>query len=223
LQAAAPGLTLGALFAWAAAGVAELILQRSLYAQYLAPTLAPALLIAGFCAARALTELGRIPPPARLLALAALTLFCTLRAPATDYIHVRAQETSALQTAAQAIRASGPLPSDTLYVVNRGAWLNPMLDLAPPTKYVFPIHALCPFGDARAQAVEENLAAHPRYVVVADRRLHAACEKPERWRVIDEALTRDYRPLVHAPGQNDAYDVYERTQAPSFAGWTLRP
>jgi hypothetical protein len=218
LQKAAPGLPLSALFGWLAAACAALILQRSLYVQYLAPAVAPALLIAGFCAARALTELGRITPAIRLLALAALTILCIQRAPAADVFHVRSQELSALRTAAEAIRARDPRPADSLYVVNRGLWLNNMLDMAPPTKYVFPIHALCPFLNLGAGVVEENLAAQPRFIVVADPRVRAVCEQPDRWRLIDDALARDYRRLAHVAGERDAFDVYERTD-----GWELRP
>jgi hypothetical protein len=218
LQKAAPGLPLSALFGWLAAACAGLILQRALYVQYLAPALAPALLIAGFCAARALTELSRIAPALRLLALAALTILCIQRAPAADIFHVRSQELSALRTAAEAIRARDPRPTAALYVVNRGLWLNNMLDLAPPTKYVFPIHALCPFLNLGAGVVEENLAAQPRFIVVADPRVRAVCEQPDRWRLIDDALARDYRRLAHVAGERDAFDVYERTD-----GWELRP
>ena len=223
LQAAAPGLPLNALFAWLAAACAAVILQRSLYPQYLAPTLAPALLIAGFWAARDLTKLIHARSVGCLMALAALTLISALRTGAAEYARSNSQDSSLLQRTAEAIRASGPQPTDRLYVVNRGLWLNSILDLAPPTKYIFPTHALCAFYDAGAKAVEENLAAQPRYILVADRRLRFGCEKPERWPPIDDALKRSYRLLAHVAGERDAYDVYEWIDAPAFAGWGLRP
>jgi hypothetical protein len=40
----------------------------------------------------------------------------------------------------------------------------------------------------------------------------------DRWRLIDDALARDYRRLAHVAGERDAFDVYERTD-----GWELRP
>ena len=78
-----------------------------------------------------------------------------------------------------------------------------------------------PKENSRRAGGEENLAARPRYILVADQRLRFGCEKPERWRPIEEALKRDYRLLAHATGERDAYDVFERMDSP--AGWGLRP
>lgn len=207
LKRAAPALPLGALSAWLAAAFASAIAQRSYYAQYLGPAVAPALLIAGFCAANAMPELARLPQWARLALLASLSLATTFSAPGLDL--VARQDLPALTAAAGAIRASGPAPGDKLYVVNRGIWLNSMVDLAPPTKYYFPFQTLCAFDGAGAPAVAEILALRPRYVVIADRRMKYYCERPENWRLIIDALGQSYRRLAHAAGTFDSYDVYE--------------
>jgi hypothetical protein len=212
LKRAALGLPVGALSAWFAAALASVIAQRSSFTQYLAPALAPALLLAGFCAAKALPELARIPEWARLALLALLSVAAAASAPGVDFVN--RQDLPALTAAAQAIRASGPAPGDKLYVVNRSVWLNSMVDLAPPTKYFFPFQTLCAFAGAGPSAVAEILAARPRYVVIADRRRKYYCELPESWRLIDAALGRSYRPLARAAGNFDFYDIYEAVAAP---------
>jgi hypothetical protein len=214
LQAAAPKLALRALFAWLAAAYASLLLQHALYFPYLAPALAPALLIAGFCAERSVKELARLSGAARLALAGAATLACAFTVMGTEFLHGLRQDVAALGGAAAAIRASGPQASDTLYVVDRGAWLNNMTALAPPSRFVFAFHALCPFVGGGADPLSENLNARPRYMVVSDRGMRAYCERPEAWARIDAALAQNYRALAHVAGSHDAYDVYERVAAP---------
>jgi len=216
LAAAAPRFPLGAVWAWFAAASVSVIVQRSFAQSYLGPMLAPALLLAGFCTAQAMPELARIPQWARLGALALLSLAAAIAAPGVDF--VRRQDVPALAAAARAIEASGPAPEDRLYAVNRGAWLNSMVDLAPPTEYFFPFQTLCAFPGAGANGVAQILAARPRYVVIADRRLKYACELPESWRLIDQALAESYRRLARAQGDFDAYDVYEALDARRTGG-----
>jgi hypothetical protein len=207
LKDAAPELPWGALLAWLAAAAVAVLAQRSLFAPYLAPMLAPALLLAGFFMAKALPELARIPASARLALLALLSIAAALTAPSVDF--VKRQDLPALTAAAEAIRASAPSPGDKLYVVNRSVWLNSMVDLAPPTKYLFPFQTLCAFPGVGGGAVAEILAARPRYVAIADRSMKYYCERPESWRLIDAALVASYRRLAHAEGAFDSYDVYE--------------
>jgi hypothetical protein len=207
LKAAAPGLPLGALVAWFVAAFAAVIAQRSFFASYLGQALAPALLLAGFCAAKALPELARIAEWARLVLAASLSLAAAFSAPGIDLF--KRQDLPALTAAAEAIRTSGPAPEDKLYVVNRSVWLNSMVDLAPPTKYFFPFQTLCAFADAGPRAVAEILAARPRYIVVADRRTKYYCELQESWRLIDAALAASYRRLARAAGEFDSYDIFE--------------
>jgi hypothetical protein len=157
------------------------IAQRSFFASYLGQTLAPALLLAGFCAAKALPELARVAEGARLVLVAAPSLATAFSAAEIDLF--KRQDLPALTAAAEAIRASRPEPEDKLYVVNRSVWLNSMVDLAPPTKYFFPFQTLCAFTDAGPRAVAEILAARPRYIVIADRRTKYYPTSP-RWRLV---------------------------------------
>lgn len=212
LRDAAPDAPLGALEAWFAAATLSILAQRAIAATYLGPTLAPGLLLAGLCLTRAIPELARVPAAARLAALALASGAMALAVPGND-LGMR-QETEALDVAAAAIRASGPSPGDTLYVVNRGAWLYPMIDLPPATKYFYPGHTLCDFLEEKGPGLLAGvLAAEPRFLVVADRRLHYACERKDRWPVIETTLEHSYRRIAHAAGRADFYDVYERIGA----------
>ena len=57
--------------------------------------------------------------------------------------------------------------------------------------------------------VEAILASRPRFVVVADRRIHYVCEQADRWRAVDAALSTAYRRVAHSRGAVDSFDVYE--------------
>jgi len=207
LAKALPGVPLGALEAWFALATLSILAQRAIAITYLGPTLAPGLLLAGLCLTRATPELRRIPSAMRLGALALATIATALAVPGND-LAVR-QETDALAAAAAAIRASGPTSADRLYVVNRGAWLYGAVELPPPTKYFYPGHTLCDFQEKGPNLLQEILSAGPRYIVVADRRIHYVCEQADRWRIVDAVLKRSYRRIAHAAGEADSYDVYE--------------
>ena len=124
-------------------------------------------------------------------------------------------ESGALAKAETTIRASGPAPGDRLYVVNRGLWLYAALDWPPPTRYFYPGHTLCDFKEKGPQLVDAILAARPRYLVVADRRIHYVCEQADRWRAVDAALSASYRSIAHAAGAVDSFDVYEAIPPPA--------
>ena len=211
LRSALPLAPLGALEAWFALASLSILAQRAIAITYLGPTLAPGLLLAGLCLTKAAPELDPIPAAMRLVALGLASLATALAIPGND-LSAR-QESRALAAAAAAIRASGPTHGDALYVVNRGAWLYGALEMAPPTRYFFPGHTLCDFQQNGPGLLEEVLATAPRYLVVADRRLHYVCERKDRWRVVDAALKRSYRRIAPAAGEVDSYDVYQAVGA----------
>jgi hypothetical protein len=207
LAAALPDAPLGALLLWFAAAAAGVVVQRSIAVTYLGPTLAPGLLIAGLILARAAPELSRAPEWARLAALAAVSVAIALVHPGND-LSAR-YEGAALAETAAAIRAAGWTPGDRLYVVNRGLWLYGALDAPAPTRFLYPGHTLCDFKDRGPAGVADILASRPRFVVVADRRIHYVCEQADRWRAVDAALAAGYRRVAHSAGAVDAFDVYE--------------
>jgi hypothetical protein len=207
LAAALPDAPLGALVLWFAAAAASVVAQRSIAVTYLGPTLAPGLLIAGLGLTRAAPEFARAPERARLAAFAVVSVAIALVHPGND-LSARF-EGAALAGTAAAIRADGWTPGDRLYVVNRGLWLYGALDAPPPTRFLYPGHTLCDFNDRGPGVVAEILASRPRFVVVADRRIHYVCEQADRWRAVDGALTASYRRVAHSAGAVDAFDVYE--------------
>jgi hypothetical protein len=207
LAAALPEAPLGALVLWFAAAAAGVVVQRSIAVTYLGPTLAPGLLIAGLGLTRAAPELARMPEWARLAALTVVSVAIALVHPGND-LSARFEGAALAETAA-AIRAAGWTPGDRLYVVNRGLWLYGALDAQPPTRFLYPGHTLCDFKDRGPGLVAEILAARPRFVVVADRRIHYVCEQADRWRAVDGALSTAYRHVAHSAGAADAFDLYE--------------
>jgi hypothetical protein len=174
--------------------------------------LAPSLLLAGLALTCAAPELTRLPAAARLGALAVLSFVIAVFNPGND-LSAR-PESGALTQAAAAIRASGPAPGDRLYVVNRGLWLYPALDWAPPTPVFYPGHTLCDFKQRGPELIEAILASQPRYLVVADRRIHYVCEQGDRWRAVEAALAANYRQIAHAGGAVDSFDVYQAFRPP---------
>jgi len=221
LAAALPDAPLGALALWFAAAAAGVVVQRSIAVTYLGPTLAPGLLIAGLGLTRAAPELARAPEWARLAGLAIVSVAIALVHPGND-LSARFEGAALAETAA-AIRAAGWAPGDRLYVVNRGLWLYGALDAPPPTRFLYPGHTLCDFKDRGPGLVAEILASQPRFVVVADRRIHYVCEQGDRWRAVDSALSASYRRLAHVAGAADAFDVYEAVAPGLRSGAAGRP
>jgi hypothetical protein len=206
-----PGAPLPILEAWLLAALLTTLVQRSMHIDYINQTLPPALLLSGLCAERAAPEFGRVPEWARLGALALLSLAIALRNFSGDFTN--RHPTQAIAEATMAIRATKPSNADRLFAVNRGLWLNAATDLDPPTRFIHPSHTLCEFDRQSGHALSDALAAAPRYIVVADRRLRLSCELPDRWDLITASLRNDYRLIAHAAEGSESYGVYERTQA----------
>lgn len=212
LAKAAPGPAVEAAALWFALASLAVIAQRAIGENYLGPTLAPGLLLSGALVVFAPPALAGFAPALRLLAvwLAAVAAALAVRAGEIRAGEFRApEETRAVAAAAEAIRASGSAPTDRLFVVNRSGWLYPATDLAPPTAYFFPGHALCEFPGAGRARLAEALATRPRYIVVADRRIGGYCDLAANWRLVDEALARSYRLIAHAAGEGDSFDIYQ--------------
>jgi hypothetical protein len=208
IRAAAPQARLGVLAGWLVAAWASILMQRSMTIVYLGPLIAPTLLLGGLGVTAGLPLKERYPEPLRLLALGLASAVMAFQIPGAHLD--RASPADALAAAAKIVRDAGPAPSDKLLVVNRGILLNSATDLDPPTKIIFTAHALCDFAPESRGWMAAELDARPRFVVIADRARGAVCELPERWAMVDAALSADYREIGRAPGATESFAVYER-------------
>jgi 4-amino-4-deoxy-L-arabinose transferase-like glycosyltransferase len=202
-----PGFPLGAVVIWLAATWLAFVLQHGISAYYLAPALAPLLLLAS----AALDGLAKGAPRALILAVfAAAVVYCAVAfRGAAIMLGLQPVDGKALAIAAAAIEAAGPGAADTLFVVSRGGWLNSMTNLAPPTPYFHWFHTLCDFPGAGAGRLAEALAARPRFLVLADPAKRFGCELDSHRSLVRDAVASSYRPLIRAEGDFDTYGVYE--------------
>jgi hypothetical protein len=209
IRVAAPNAAIGAIGVWAAAAILSVWAQHALFKSYLAPTLAPLMLLAGAFVAFGAPELKRVAISLRLAAVGLITVAIVL---INEKIDLGAfPETRAFAVATQAIKATNPSPDDKLFVVSRGLWLHLTTDLPPPTPYFFAEHTLCSFPAAGPERLAEALATKPRYIVVSNP-ARSTCELPAAWRQVDEALAHSYRFVTRAPGDRDFFDLYELVQ-----------
>ena len=196
------------LAAWLAMGWLTVLLQHAMIATYIGPTLAPMLLLAGLAVTSAPPFAARASAPWRLAALGVVSAVL-----ATSSTLQRLSDHApydALNGAAAIVRAAAPAPGDRLLVVNRGVLLNAMLDLDPPTRTVFTGHSLCDFSGESGTWMAQELAALPRFIVVANRDKAYGCELKERWAMVDAALRDSYETLGTAQGTTENFSVYLR-------------
>ena len=113
--------------------------------------------------------------------------------------------------AADVLRGRNPAPEDKLFVVNHSMWLYSVAGLAPPTAYFFPLITLCEMLPGGGERLGEIIATKPRFVAVGDTSWGSVCERPDRWRLIQDWIKRDYR-QVGADDAPDGYTIYERAR-----------
>ena len=204
------GFPVGAIALWLAAVLVSIAVQHAVSAYYLAPALAPLLLLASSGLATAVEASGprRIVAALAMFGAVAVATSAALRGEAV-LRGLRPVDRKALESAAAAIEAARPAPTDKLLVVSRGGWLNVATDLAPPTPYFHWFHTLCDFPGAGAGRLAEALAAGPRFLVLADPSKRFSCELDSHRALIQAALA-SYRLLIRADGDYDSYAVYRR-------------
>jgi hypothetical protein len=202
---------IGLIAAWLAAAFVSSVLQHALSAYYLAPALTPLLLLASAGLVKAVGARGGRSLGTVMALFGALTVTTAVTLRGGAIVHnLQPVDQKAIDVAAAAIEATRPLPSDRLFAVSRGGWLNVTTDLAPPTPYFHWFHTLCDFPGAGAGRLAEALATRPRFLVVADPSKRFQCELDSHRTLIDAALASSYRLLVRADGDHDFYGVYER-------------
>ena len=197
---------------WFAAACLGALIQHATANNYVAPILAPCLLLAGR---------GIAAAPKRLAPLALFTVGVAIACRFGDL--VRPFDAAALAGAAAQIKARGAAPDDKLFVIDYGAWLYSATGLAPPTAFIHPIHLLCRFPNAGPARLKQALAARPRFVVIGARDgAHGGCVPAANWNIVTDAVAGGYRRFGQAIGAHEAYDLYEAA-APEFGDAALRP
>jgi hypothetical protein len=196
---------------WFGAVVLSILIQHAVSRYYIAPAVAPLLLIATL----GLAFSGPSFAPSRgslvLPLFAAVSLgFATLVRGAPLLKVLTPVDHEALAGVTSAILATHPNPNDRLYVVNSGPWVNLTTGLAPPSAYFHRFHLLCDFPGAGLPKLKADMDALPRYVVINAGATSARCELPSHWAVVNAALDASYRLAATATGAADAYKVYER-------------
>ena len=116
----------------------------------------------------------------------------------------------ALTVAQDAIRASGPEPTDRLYVVNSAPWLNVATALAPPGPYFAWFHLICDFPGAGFEKLQDVMAGPAslrrgvRDRETATMRAGFALVAPQN------ASSKSYQAIGTATVPRDSFTIYQR-------------
>ena len=197
---------------WLGLEIVGMAAQRAGCSTYVAPLIAPALMIATVAVS---AMFGAASARRRAVALAAFggLVFASAMAgrglailekmPTVDYAR--------LDQLKAAVEATGPRRDDRLLAVNGSAFVNIVTDLRPPTRFFHWAHILCDFPGAGLPALRADLAAKPRYIVFDDPDRRPACEPPAYAEAIQEALARDYALAAEGRTAASSYRLYQRT------------
>ena len=180
----------GAFALWLELAVASMLIQHAISRYYAAPAIAPLLLVSSLGLA---CRRDGSPSPNRATVLALLFVTTALFAIMLRGLPLRHNlspvDEVALAAAQHAIRASGPEPTDRLYVVNSAPWLNVVTELAPPGPYFAWFHLICDFPGAGFEKLQDVMASRPRYVVVSETAKPLRCEQASHWSLVRNALS----------------------------------
>jgi Glycosyltransferase family 87 len=201
----------GAFALWLGLAVASMAIQHATSRYYATPAIPPLLLVSSLGLAR---QRDGAPSPNRATAFALLVVATAAFAIALRGLPLRHNlspvDEIALAAAKQAIQASGPAPTDRLYVVNSPPWLNVATGLEPPGPYFAWFHLLCDFPGAGFEKLDDVMASRPRYVVVSETAKPLRCEQALHWSLVRNALSQSYLPIGTASGPRDSLTIYER-------------
>jgi 4-amino-4-deoxy-L-arabinose transferase-like glycosyltransferase len=196
---------------WLGAVVLSILMQHAVSRYYIAPAVAPLLLIATLGVAFSQPDLATGRSRFILTLFGAVALgFATLFRGVPLLKALAPVDHGALAGVKSAILATHPNRNDRLYVVNSGPWANLITGLAPPSAYFHRFHLLCDFPGAGLPKLKADMDALPRYVVINEGATSSRCELPSHWAVVNAALDASYRLAATATGAADAYKVYER-------------
>ena len=122
--------------------------------------------------------------------------------------------------AAEALRADGMRPGDTLYVVDQDPMIYLLTGARIPTRYAFTQHLMCPFTlpdrsqEAEIRRIMEE--ERPRFVVVDSNRQWMLCERdrPANMALVDSYLARDYGSVTGVDAGRESVDIFRRKEPP---------
>ena len=201
--------------AWIAASLASFLVQHAIIVAYGAPLIAPTLLLASFAVVDRSLPLSRLYGAPLLLG--ATALFFAVHWPAD---HVENRPPEGLDRVAEIVRSRAPGANDRLYVVNHGVWPYAATGLAPPTPYLVNLITLCELLPGGERRLIDIFDARPRFVIVGDRRVRAACEMEARWEIVEARLRSEYRRIGVVDPNGENYEIFERAPEPSLTDET---
>jgi Glycosyltransferase family 87 len=201
----------GAFALWLGLAVASMLIQHAISRYYATPAIAPLLLVSSLGLA---CRRDGAPSPNRATVLALLVVATAGFAIVLRGLPLRHNlspvDEVALTAAQHTIRASGPEPTDRLYVINSPPWLNVVTELAPPGPYFAWFHLICDFPGAGFEKLQDVMASRPRYVVVSETAKPLRCEQTSHWSLVQNALSQSYLAIGTATGPRDSFTIYQR-------------
>jgi 4-amino-4-deoxy-L-arabinose transferase-like glycosyltransferase len=192
---------------WVASECVGILAVRSMYDHYFLPLISPLLLLA------LVIEKDVIPTKPsiairRTLAVGTATLVWSLNwidwPWATEHIR------SAQKEVATEIRRLELPKNASILMINRGLPVYLYAERMPAGRIFHPQHLLCDFPNLDEGALISAMNERPSLIVVADRTYKMVCELPDRWRLVDARLKRDYCLLPEATSKSNGYAVWGR-------------
>jgi len=209
LKSAVPDAVMTAAGLWLLAGLVEAVIGRALCTYYMLSFVPPLLILTSAVIVHGIdTPASRRKLVWPVMAVAAVTLplaleqenLFTLKSHMTDY--------AGTQAVARELRTLGLRPQDHILVLNRGYNIYLETGAPPPTRYIHSTHTMTQFHTPSADALGENLAATPRFIVAANPDLRALDESPAKYRQAFSVIDRQYVLAGRVRGKRDSFLIY---------------
>ncbi|MFT4074435.1 MAG: glycosyltransferase family 39 protein [Asticcacaulis sp.] len=206
-----PDAVMSAAGLWLLAALIEVVAGRALCSYYMLSFVPPLLVLAAITIAHGLDI-----PDARktwvwpIIACAAIVLPVAIERDTLFNPKAHLTDYQGTQAVARQLQAIGLQPQDRVLVLNRGYNIYLETGAQPPTRYFHSTHFMTAFHTPSADALGENLAARPRFIIVANPDLRALDESAARY---DQALIevrQHYSLAGQVSGQCDSFRIYER-------------
>jgi hypothetical protein len=209
-RVAAPPAPIRALSLWFAFALLGVLAQHALLSCYLAPLLAPAVLLCGFGVAAVWPKDSTLARWAGVgaIGLAAVEVLVGFRLGGTR----ERVDLGSVDQVAVAIRAAGARAEDRLFVVNAvpdAVWIYSAAGVRPASPYLIQSQLLSNFPAVGPARIAEAMATRPRFVVVSAIPFRYGAEVAGARDIAEAALRQDYRRLARIGSGAEGYDLYE--------------